>query len=229
VDDTRDAPGEDVPWRRDLVQRALAPDLTYHRAGAVLRAAYDPPFFATYYYGLDVVGHTFTRFAEPDRFGDVPPEQVRRYGQARERYAALLSSWVGEDAQALRPGEVMVVVSAYGMQPLPLWRRVGEALGGNPAISGTHLGAPDGFLLVVGDGVKPGVVLRDASVLDLAPTLLYLMGLPVARDMEGRVLTELFEESFTRAHPLTFIPSYESLAVAAAPAGSDLPPLPEEP
>jgi predicted AlkP superfamily phosphohydrolase/phosphomutase len=229
VDDSRDADGEASALRRDLVQRALAPDLTYHRAGAVLRAAYDPPFFATYYYGLDVVGHAFTRFAEPDRFGDVGPEEVRRFGQARERYAALLSSWVGEAAAALRPGEVLIVVSAYGMQPLPLWRRVGEALGGDPTLSGTHLGAPDGFLLVVGDGIRPGVVLRDASVLDLAPTILYVMGLPVARDMEGRVLTELFEESFTRAHPLTFIPSYESLAVTAAPAASELPPLPDEP
>ena len=228
VDLTRDT-DDRVPWRRDLVQQGLAPDLTYHRAGAVLRAAYDPPFFATYFYGLDVVGHTFTRFAEPDRFGDVAPEEARRYGHVRERYTALLGSWVGEAAQALRPGEVLMVVSGYGMQPLPLWRRLAEALGGDPSLSGTHLGAPDGFLLVVGDGIKPGVVLRDASVLDLAPTMLYLMGLPVGRDMEGRVLTEMLEESFARAHPVTFIPSYERLAVTPAPEGSDLPPVPLEP
>ena len=66
-------------WRRDLVERALAPDLTYQRAGAVLRAAYDPPFFATYFYGLDVVGHAFMRYAEPGA--------VRRRG-ARTRRAA---------------------------------------------------------------------------------------------------------------------------------------------
>jgi hypothetical protein len=66
-------------------------------------------------------------------------------------------------------------------------------------------------------------------VLDLAPTMLYLMGLPVARDMEGRVLTEMVDEAFARAHPVTFIPSYESLAVTAAPEGSDLPPLPVQP
>ena len=68
-------------------------------------------------------------------------------------------------------------------------------------------------------------------MLDVAPTLLYLMGLPVARDMEGRVLTEILEPEFARQHPVTFIPSYESLAVApAAPGASldDLPPLPEE-
>jgi len=228
VDLAHDADDAKVPWRRELVDRALAPDLTYQRAGAVLRAAYDPPFFANYFMGLDVVGHSFTRFAEPDRFGDVTPEDARRYGQVRDRYAALLGSWVGEAAHDLRPGEVLLVVSGHGMQPLPLWRRLMESLFGNPLLSGTHLGAPDGFILAVGDGIKPGVVLRDASVLDLAPTMLYLMGLPVARDMEGRVLTEMLEESFARSHPVTYIPSYESLAVAPAPA-PDVPPLPDEP
>jgi len=102
-------------------------------------------------------------------------------------------------------------------------------LGERPVPSGTHAGAPDGFLLAVGDGIKPGAELRSASVLDVAPTILYLMGLPVARDMEGRVLGEIVEEDFARAHPVTFIPSYESLAVTASRAsGSDLPPLPDE-
>jgi hypothetical protein len=218
--------------RRELVEQALAPDLTYQRAGAMLRAAYDPPFFATYFYGLDVIGHGFTRFAEPDRFGNVRAEEVRRYGGVRDEYAEMLGRWVGEEAQALQPGEVLLVVSAYGMEPLPLWRRLLPALGsGTPRPSGTHAGAPDGVLLAMGDGIRAGAALRSASVLDLAPTILYLMGLPVARDMEGRVLTEMLEDELTRAHHLSFVPSYES--VAAAPAASaevpELPPLPDEP
>ena len=55
--------------------------------------------------------------------------------------------------------------------------------------------------------------------------------LPVARDMDGRVLTEILEPEFARQRPVTFIPSYESLAVAPAVPGAsldDLPPLPEE-
>jgi hypothetical protein len=96
VDVSAASPGRDWPWRQELVDRALAPDLTYHRAGAVLRAAYDPPFFATYFYGLDVVGHAFLRYAEPDRFGDVRPDEVRRFGRVVDRYASLLDEWVGE-------------------------------------------------------------------------------------------------------------------------------------
>jgi predicted AlkP superfamily phosphohydrolase/phosphomutase len=230
VDLQAQVPGDVAPWRRELVERALVPDITYERAGAVLRQAYDPPFVVTCYQGMDVVGHAFTRFAKPERFGDVSGPEVRRYGAVVDRYAALLSERVGEAAAALRPGDILLVVSGYGMEPARLWRRALSAVSGNrPAPSGTHAAAPDGFLLAIGDGVKPGGLLHSASVLDVAPTILYLMGLPVARDMEGRVLTEMVDEEFARAHPLSFIPSYESLAVTASrAAGSDLPPLPDE-
>ena len=230
VDVQAQLPADAATWRRELVERALVPDITYERAGAVLRQAYDPPFFVMCYQGLDAVGHAFTRFARPERFGDVTSVEVRRYGAVVDRYAAYLSDRVAEAAAALRPGEVLLVVSGYGMEPVRLWRRALYGLTGErPVPSGTHAGAPDGFLLAVGDGIKAGAVVSNASVLDVAPTILYLMGLPVARDMEGRVLAEIVEEDFVRAHPVSFIPSYESLAVTAAPApGTDLPPLPDE-
>ena len=230
IDLSVDFPRDDLPWRSELLDRALAPDLTYQRAGAVLRAAYDPPFFATYYRGLDVVGHRFLRFARPEAFGDVRPEERRRYGNVMDAYAAFLAQGVGELAQSLRPDELLIVVSPYGMEPLPPWRRAWETLMGDRWVSGTHGDAPDGVILALGDGIRPGSVLRSASVLDIAPTILYLMGLPVARDMEGRILTDMLQDDFMRAHPVTFIPSYESLAVtpttAAVPPG--LPPLPDE-
>ncbi len=230
VDLSGDVPGDEVPWRRELLERALAPDLTYQRAGAVLRAAYDPPLFVTYFYGMDVVGHTFTRFDQPDAFGDVRPEERRRYGRVVQAYAAYLSRAVGDLAEGLRPGEILLVISGYGMEPVPHWRRLWQALTGDRWTSGTHAAAPDGLLLAVGDGIRPGATLQPASVLDLAPTMLYLMGLPVARDMEGRILTEILEDDFTRGHPVTFIPSYESLAVTptTGPVPPGLPPLPDE-
>lgn len=224
--------GREWPWRRELVDRALAPDLTYHRAGSVLRAAYDPPFFATYFYGLDVVGHAFLRYAEPDRFGDVRPDEVRRYGRVVDRYAALLDEWVGETLQSIRPGEVVLVLSGYGMEPVSFGRRLFTPSPGGAPLGGTHMNAPDGVLLAFGDGVRPGVAVAGASVLDITPTVLYLMGLPVARDMEGRVLTEMMDDEFARSHPITYIPSYESLAVTpiVGGAGGEPPaPLPDEP
>jgi predicted AlkP superfamily phosphohydrolase/phosphomutase len=219
-----------VPWRSELLERALAPDLTYERAGRVLRAAYDPPFFATYFYGLDVVGHSFLRFAQPEDFGDVAEAQARRYGAVRDAYVALLAERVAELADGLRGDDVLLVVSGYGMRPAPPWRRLLGAISESYPASGEHAGGSSGFLLAVGAGVRAGARIEGASVLDIAPTLLYLMGLPVARDMEGRALTELLRPELGRAQPVSFIPSYESLAVtpAAAPLDRELPPLPDE-
>ena len=119
--------------------------------------------------------------------------------------------------------------SANGIEGVLALAHVTRRLFGNPLLSGTHLGVANGFILAVGDGIKPGVVLRDASVLDLAPTMLYLMGLPVARDMEGRVLAEMVAENFASAHPVNFLPSLRSLAGTAwRPPGTDLPPPADE-
>jgi len=219
------------PALRALAAQALAPDLTYRRAAGVLRAAYDPPFFALSFHGYDVAGHGFYRYAHPEVFGDVTPEETRRYGRLLDRYASLLGQWTSELAPGGRPGEILVVLSGHGLEPSPLWRRLLGALAGTRVATASHAAGPEGFFLAVGDGIRPGAALRSASVLDVAPTLLYLMGLPVPRDMDGRVLTEILDERFARENPLTFIPSYESLAVApVAPSAppDELPPLPED-
>ncbi len=218
-----------LPREQNLLARGLAPDLTYERAGEVLRAAYDPALYVVYYYGLDVAGHTFTRFSQPELFGDVSPDEKRRYGSVIDAYIEYLDRSIGRLATSLRPGDVLLVVSGYGMEPLPTWRRAFEAVFGDPFLSGTHGAAPDGLFLAVGDGIRPGGTVSRASVLDVTPTVLYLMGLPVARDMEGRALTEMVSEEFAHAHPVTFIPSYEQLAITpfTEPA-RDLPPLPDD-
>lgn len=57
-----------------------------------------------------------------------------------------------------------------------------------------HIGpekAPDGILIVRGPGVKPGKI-KMASIFDIAPTVLYLLGLPLDRRMDGEPLRRLF-------------------------------------
>jgi len=221
------APPGGERWERELVERALAPDLTYRRAAEVLRSAYDPPFFAIYFYGADVVGHAFTRFARPEDFGGVSAASARRYGHVVDRYTAFLGAWIGEQAAALGPDDVLLVVSGYGMEAVSPWRRLVSAATGAPDASGTHSGGPPGFLIAVGSGVRSGAVLEPASVLDVAPTVLHLMGLPVARDMDGHVITGILDPVVAARQPVTYIPSYASLAVTALTAdpAADLPPL----
>ena len=93
------------------------------------------------------------------------------------------------------------------MQPVtPLKRALGRVLR-DPEVSGTHDGAPDGFLLAYGTTVKPGRKQR-GSIVAVTPTILYFLGLPVGRDMDGYARADLFSTAFTASRPIAFIPSH---------------------
>lgn len=74
-------------------------------------------------------------------------------------------------------------------------------------ISGTH--DPIGILIAQGPGLRRNADIGEVSVLDVAPTILALMGLPVGRDMDGRVLTEAVDPVFLRSHPVRFVETHE--------------------
>jgi hypothetical protein len=114
---------------------------------------------------------------------------------------------VGRLLDGLAPGDVLFVVSGFGMQPVSLGKRLLARALGEPPLTGTHEHAPDGFLLAYGTPVASGR-LPVGSVLDVAPTMLYFLGVPVGRDLQGVARTDLFEEAFTAERPVTFIPSH---------------------
>ncbi len=60
-------------------------------------------------------------------------------------------------------------------------------------ISGTH--RPEGVVVARGPAIRAGARIGGASLLDIAPTLLYLAGVPVPSDMEGQVLREMLVDS----------------------------------
>ncbi len=66
--------------------------------------------------------------------------------------------------------------------------------------SGTH--SPNGIFLIRGEKVKSGGIMKEVNIHDLAPTILYLMDLPVPADMDGRVLLETLEEEWVETHPI---------------------------
>lgn len=52
--------------------------------------------------------------------------------------------------------------------------------------------APDGFLLINGPKIRNGMI-KKAGVLDIVPTILNLYDLPVGKNMDGRVLSEILQ------------------------------------
>jgi predicted AlkP superfamily phosphohydrolase/phosphomutase len=59
----------------------------------------------------------------------------------------------------------------------------------------------EGVLVMNGPGIRSGES-RPAEIMDVAPTVLHSMGLPVPRYMEGQVLTRILRDDYLREHPV---------------------------
>ena len=192
-----DVPSERAPILADRVHLQLLTALD-SRA---------PRFLAVRFPGIDAVGHRFLRYADPTAFGDVSAAEREKFGGVLNQYYGFIDTLVGRELERLGPDDLLLVVSAFGMEPLSPGKRVLEIIAGDPQISGTHERAPDGFVLAFGGSVAAGRPPR-ASVVDLAPTILYFLGLPVGRDMDGFARIDLFTPAFASDKPVTYIPSY---------------------
>ena len=174
---------------------------------AALRRRRTPRLFALRYDGLDTVGHYYLRYAQPDAPRDVPEEERRRFAQVVDRYYAFIDGEIGAALDGIAPGDLLLVVSGFGMQPLNPVKRLLARVLGDPDFSGTHERAPDGFLLAYGTAVEPGRPQR-GSIVDVTPTLLYFLGLPWRATWTASRASDLFTRDFTAERPVTFIPSY---------------------
>jgi len=59
-------------------------------------------------------------------------------------------------------------------------------------------------MIASGKFIKNDVTLAGASTMDLAPTILYLLGQPIPQDMDGRVLLELLDGEFKNDNPVRY-------------------------
>jgi predicted AlkP superfamily phosphohydrolase/phosphomutase len=190
-------------------QMAARTDHTYERIARELAGTRPAQMTIVRYQSLDVIGHYFLRYANPAEFGDVTDEERRRFGSVLEQHYAVIDEAIGRGIASLGADDLLVVVSGYGMEPMGVVKRLLERVVGDPELSGTHEAAPDGFLMVYGGPAARGRLPTRASIVDVVPTLLYFLGLPIGRDMDGYVRNDLFQHQFTDARPITYIPTYD--------------------
>jgi hypothetical protein len=128
-------------------------------------------------------------------------------GEALRQYAQRIDRVLGNVARAY-PDHVIVICSPSAVVPPELPANV-FALG-RRALSREDPGADDGFLLVVGPIAAHRENPQAAHVSDVVPTVLFAAGLPVGRDMDGRILTDAFTDEMLRGSTVSAIQTYEA-------------------
>lgn len=140
-------------------------------------------------HGIDPAAHRASKVATMKPFRQVRDPEM---GSLIDEYYVYIDGTVGEWLDKIDEDTIVILASQHGTEG---GRHSKQAL--------------DGVLALRGPGVKQGIRINDASLLDLFPTLLYIYGLPIPKDIEGRILTEVFDEEFNRSRDVSYVDTYE--------------------
>lgn len=183
------------------LRRMIAQTATIHAAATRLLAGDDWDLGAVYYEGIDRFGHEFMEF-HPPKMDAVSQEDFEAYQACmvgiyrfHDMMLQALLGLVGDDT-------AVVLLSDHGyysdhLRPDPT----------DTALSPAAWHRPFGVYAAAGPGIQPGTRAYGANLLDIAPTVLQLLGLPAGADMPGRVLSE----TLTQPDPIDRVMTWDGL------------------
>lgn len=163
-------------------------------------------FTTVYLRGSDITSHFFWRFMEPESWNKtISEDELEAFSPVVDRYYAFTDSMIGELVDTLADENTVVMVcSDHGFAG----HRGYRGFEGEVA-KGVEMHRMDGIVFLAGPGIARNRTIEGATVLDITPTVLTLFGLPSARDMDGRPLTEAMTQSFLDRYPVQQIDTYE--------------------
>ena len=191
--------------RLNLLKHFSQTDLKYQVVAESLFTTLDPTLMAIGFTSIDAIEHLFYYEHSLSHAPDMYPmtRHLARFtsgelvdclgGVIDSMYVfhdRLLQEWLDR----LGENDVLIVVSDHG-----------HAMDGS-----AHQYPEPGILLMYGKPFRKGLNLSGVDVYDIAPTVLYLLGLPVPEDMPGQVLEKAIYGAYMDDNPIRTVKSYET-------------------
>lgn len=202
---------DEAAWNASPLPRKLAEILaktvSIHAAATAAMEAEPWDFLAVYYDGLDLAGHEFMPF-HPPRLPWIAEADFLLYQHIMTELYGFFDEMLGRLLELAGEETTVLLVSDHGfhhghLRPPPQPDHASEA-----ALAAAWHRAY-GVIALRGPGIRQDERIYGTTLLDIAPTVLALLGLPVAKDMDGRVIASAFVDP-----PPTFasIPTWEGAA-----------------
>jgi predicted AlkP superfamily phosphohydrolase/phosphomutase len=171
---------------RSALADVLRQDELYFRTSKKLLPTLESGFFTVYFESIDVASHLYLPWRAGSPIPDGCQEGVRNLvDEIYER----VDRWMGELIDSLRADSTVLVVSDHGLSPA-----------GDQALH-----SPYAIFIAAGEGIRRGAKYPGASLLDIAPTVLYELGEPVPLAMDGKVLAPIYDPERLRAYPPRYV------------------------
>ena len=195
------SPVEEQAKALNTLRQAAVRDRFYFQLGRRLWQERRPDFSVFSYTGSDEVTQHLWHYRQPEKYFSVPEEEQEIFGQSIEQYYSWMDEQLGRLIEDATGEYNLMVVSPYGQGPLFL---------SPDGRSAEHCAGREGFCVMAGPAVQTvsGELSVKMSIQDLAPTVLYLLGLPVAEDLPGRIINEAIAREFYKSNPPQTVPSF---------------------
>lgn len=194
---------QDQDHRLESIAKITAECSSIHAAATMIMEMEEWDLMAVYYDSLDHYSHGFMNY-NPPRMPNIPEDQFELYKgvvEAGYRYHDMmlkrLIEMAGEDA-------TVMVISDHGFHPDHLRP---SFLSDEPA-GPAEQHRDHGIFVIKGPGIRKDERIYGACLLDVTPTLLSLLGLPIGKDMDGVPLVQIYEN----APEIETIPSWEEVS-----------------
>ena len=185
------------------VRKTIADCCTIHSAITYILENKNWDFAGVYYDAIDHFGHGFMRYHPPQQ-DHIPDHLFHAFHNVVTAGYRLHDMFLGQLLKLAGKDTNVLLISDHGFHPDHLRLTGMPDFPAAPALEHSLYG------IIVGQGpaIKENAQIYGASLLDITPTLLRLNNLPVGRDMDGKVLKDLF----INEEDDNFIDSWENVA-----------------
>lgn len=160
-------------------------------------------YSVTLFPGLGIVSNYFYQFYDTEIGDNIPEKEQKKYGWVIEKYYEFYASIIGNLISTAKDNELLVILSFYEYEPLPVWRRIlANLFDEKDVYVYKALSSQGTILLYEKNALKKDYPLKTISLFDIYPTLLYYSGFKLPKDLTGEIIREIFTDEFILHNPI---------------------------
>ena len=168
--------------------KVLSDNATIHAVATTLMETEPWDFTAVYFDGIDHFSHAFMSF-HPPKLEWIDQEQFDLYKDVMKGAYRFHDMMLDRLIQLAGPETTVLLCSDHGFESGSQRPRGIPREPAGPAVWHRQYG----IFVLAGPGIKKDERVYGASLIDITPTVLALLDLPIGEDMDGRPLLEAFE------------------------------------
>ncbi|HLP62835.1 MAG TPA: hypothetical protein VK186_28610 [Candidatus Deferrimicrobium sp.] len=174
----------------------------------------DPNIYysVVYFPGVEIVSQYFYQYHDPQIGGNLSETDIKKYAWVIEQYYEYYASIIGNLISTTGENELLVILSFFEYEPLPVWRRIlVNWFDQKDIYVYKSLNSQGSIILYEKNALKKDYPLKTISIYDIYPTILYYSGFQFSNDMKGELIREIFTDEFVLNNPIDVDTRYNRL------------------